>query len=116
MLDFFILANAAINYNTVRSKAHKHENIGLGFWQKFIFFVYFFGGLECVGHSFASVAHLCFLRDVYGIRTQINAVVSWRAGWRAHPSLGLGFWQKFTEVYVAAQTGGLNIFDFFCSP
>jgi hypothetical protein len=22
------------------------------------FFVYFFGGLECVGHSFADVAHL----------------------------------------------------------
>jgi hypothetical protein len=26
------------------------------------FFVYFFGGLECVGHSFASVAHFVFLR------------------------------------------------------
>jgi hypothetical protein len=24
----------------------------------FFFFVYFFGGLECVGHSFAYVAHL----------------------------------------------------------
>ncbi len=24
-----------------------------------VFFVYFFGGLECVGHSFAYVAHLC---------------------------------------------------------
>jgi hypothetical protein len=23
------------------------------------FFVYFFGGLECVGHSFAYVAHFC---------------------------------------------------------
>jgi hypothetical protein len=30
----------------------------------FFFFVYFFGGLECVGHSFAYVAHLWFLRDV----------------------------------------------------
>jgi hypothetical protein len=29
-----------------------------------IFFVYFFGGLECVGHSFAYVAHFVFLRDV----------------------------------------------------
>jgi hypothetical protein len=34
-----------------------------------IFFVYFFGGLECVGHSFAYVAHFGFLRDVR-IRTQ----------------------------------------------
>jgi hypothetical protein len=25
---------------------------------KIFFFVYFFGGLECVGHSFAYVAHL----------------------------------------------------------
>ncbi len=35
----------------------------------FFFFVYFFGGLECVGHSFAYVAHLWFMRDVW-IRTQ----------------------------------------------
>jgi hypothetical protein len=35
-----------------------------------LFFVYpFFGGLECVGHSFAYVAHFVFLRDVW-IRTQ----------------------------------------------
>jgi hypothetical protein len=27
----------------------------------FFFFVYFFGGLECVGHSFAYVAHLWFI-------------------------------------------------------
>ncbi len=33
------------------------------------FFVYFFGRLECVGHSFAYVAHLWFLRDVW-IRTK----------------------------------------------
>jgi hypothetical protein len=44
----------------------------------FILFVYFFGGLECVGHSFAYVAHLSFLRDVC-IRTQSSAVASWRA-------------------------------------
>jgi hypothetical protein len=43
-----------------------------------IFFVYFFGGLECVGHSFAYIAHLRFLRDVW-IRTQSAAVASWRA-------------------------------------
>jgi hypothetical protein len=51
------------------------------------FFVYFFGGLECVGHSFAYVAHLWFLRDVW-IRTQSTAAASWRATDLAtHPSL-----------------------------
>ncbi len=43
-----------------------------------LFFAYFFGGLECAGHSFAYVAHLWFLRDVW-IRTQSAAVASWRA-------------------------------------
>ncbi len=47
-------------------------------WWKHFFFVYFFGGLECVGHSFAYVAHLWFLRDV-GIPTQSAAVASWSA-------------------------------------
>ncbi len=51
------------------------------------FFVYFFGGLECVGHSFAYVAHLWFLRDVW-IRTQSAGVASWRATDLAtHPSI-----------------------------
>jgi hypothetical protein len=50
------------------------------------FIVYFFGGLEFVGHSFAYVAHLLFLRDVW-IRTQSTAVASWRATDLAtHPS------------------------------
>ncbi len=50
-------------------------------------FFYFFGGLECVGHSFAYVARLWFLRDVW-IRTQSAAVASWRATDLAtHPSL-----------------------------
>ncbi len=35
----------------------------------------FFGGLECVGHSFAYVAHFVFLGDVW-IRTQRAAVAS----------------------------------------
>ncbi len=43
-----------------------------------LFFVYLFGGLECVGHSFAYVAHLRFLRDVW-IRTHNAAVASWHA-------------------------------------
>ncbi len=36
-------------------------------------FCIFFGGLECVGHSFAYVAHILILRDVW-IRTQRAAV------------------------------------------
>jgi hypothetical protein len=42
------------------------------------FFVYFFGGLECVGPSFSYVAHFVFLRDVW-IRTQRAALASRRA-------------------------------------
>ncbi len=40
--------------------------------------VFIFGGLECVGHSFAYVAHFVFFRDVW-IRTQKAAVASRRA-------------------------------------
>ncbi len=29
------------------------------------FFVYFFGGLDCVSHSLAYIAHFVFLRDVW---------------------------------------------------
>ncbi len=49
-------------------------------WYGFVysFFVHFFGGLECVGHSFAYVAHIVSLRDVW-IRTQSAAVASRRA-------------------------------------
>jgi hypothetical protein len=36
------------------------------------------GGLECVGHSFAYVAHFVFLRDVW-IRSQTAAVARRRA-------------------------------------
>ena len=43
----------------------------------FNFFI-FFGGLECVGHSFAYVEPLVFLRDVW-IRTKRAAVASRRA-------------------------------------
>jgi hypothetical protein len=43
----------------------------------FLYF-YFFGGLECVGHSFASVAHFVILIDER-IRTQRAAVTSRRA-------------------------------------
>jgi hypothetical protein len=43
---------------------------------KGLFFLYIL--LECVGHSFAYVAHFVFLRDVW-IPTQIAAVASRRA-------------------------------------
>jgi hypothetical protein len=51
------------------------------FYTKFAtkyFFVYFFDGLECLGPSFAYVAHFVFLRDVW-ILTQRAAVASRRA-------------------------------------
>jgi hypothetical protein len=41
-------------------------------------YIYFFGGLYCVCHSFANVAHFVFLGDVW-IRTQRAAVASRRA-------------------------------------
>jgi hypothetical protein len=40
--------------------------------------VYFLGGLECVGHSFAYVAYFVFLRDAW-IRTQRAAEGNSRA-------------------------------------
>jgi hypothetical protein len=40
-----------------------------------LFFVYFLGGLESVGHSFAFVAYFVFSREVW-IRTQSAAVAS----------------------------------------
>ncbi len=48
-------------------------------WQKpGRLFCIFFGRLDCVGRSFAYVAHFGFLRDVW-IRTQKDAVASRRA-------------------------------------
>jgi|688.fasta_scaffold1064977_1 hypothetical protein len=45
----------------------------------------FWGGLDCVGHSFAFVAHLWFLRYVW-IQTHSTAVTSWRAtDFATHP-------------------------------
>ncbi len=40
-----------------------------------IYIVYFVGGQESVGHSFAYVAHFLFLRDAW-IRTQRSAIAS----------------------------------------
>jgi hypothetical protein len=48
--------------------------------QLILVFVYFFGGLQCVGHSFAFVAHKGILRIVFfWIRTQSAALGSGRA-------------------------------------
>jgi hypothetical protein len=48
------------------------------FLRRVFVFEYIFGGLECVGHSFAYVAHFVFLRDVW-LRTQRDGVASRRA-------------------------------------
>ena len=40
------------------------------------YFLYIFGGLECVGYSFAYVAHFVFLRDVWIRDPQRAAVAS----------------------------------------
>ncbi len=45
------------------------------FLSKYFVFCIFFGGPECVGHSFAYVAHFVFLRDVW-IRIQRSSVAN----------------------------------------
>ncbi len=65
-------------------------------WEgKKVVFVYFFGGLECVGHSFAFVAHFVFLRDVW-IRTQRAAEASRRA-------TKLAIWIRTKRAAVASR-------------
>jgi hypothetical protein len=53
-----------------------------------IVFVYFFGDLECVGHSFDYVTHFVFLRYVW-IQTQRPAVASRRAFILTQPPVSL---------------------------
>jgi len=52
--------------------------LGAYYFMQNIFFVYFFDGLECVGHSFAYVARFVFLKDVW-VRTKRAAIASRRA-------------------------------------
>jgi hypothetical protein len=61
-------------------KGEVEKRVPLRFLQlnKCYFFVYFLGGLEFVGHSFAYVAHFVFLKDVW-IRTHTAGVASRRA-------------------------------------
>jgi hypothetical protein len=54
-------ANYFLRTSNFRKSANTVYNI--------LSFCIFFGGVECVGHSFVSVAHFIFLRDVW-IRTQ----------------------------------------------
>jgi hypothetical protein len=62
-----------------RHFAFEHESSKARKGISFVF-VYFFGALECVGHSFAYVE---FFRDVW-MRTQRSAVASRRATIATH--------------------------------
>ncbi len=57
-------------------------------------FLYIFYGLECVGNSFAYVAHFVILRDVR-IRTQWTAVASMRA---TNLATHLQWWAKLLRL------------------
>ncbi len=94
------------------SPAVKCLFIFLSVWiPDFFFFDIFFGGLECVGHSFAYVAHLWFLRDVW-IRTQSAAVGSWRATDLAtHPSEFLNFLSSGYLSTICTFSSGACIFS-----
>ncbi len=69
-----------------------------------LFFCIFFGGLEFVGHSFAYVAHLWFLRDVW-IQTQSTAVASWRT-WGRHSMLFFIAVRIRVNAFPGAKNGG----------
>jgi hypothetical protein len=58
---------------------------------------HFFGGLECVGHFFAYVAHFVLLRDVW-VRIQRAAVSSSRA-WSPIAN-DMNFACKKTEIFI----------------
>ncbi len=53
--------------------------------------MYFFGGLECVGRSFAYIAHFVFLRDVW-IRKKRAAAATRRAANLARAHIFKLFW------------------------
>jgi hypothetical protein len=62
----------------LREKYIKSQQLSIPNLLQNSFFCIFFGGLECLGPSFAYVAHFVFLRDVW-ILTQRAAVASRRA-------------------------------------
>ncbi len=65
--DSLLILSFRENWLEKLFKNHRYKN-----------FLYFFCGLEWVGHSFAYFAHFVFLRDIW-IRTQRAAVASRRA-------------------------------------
>jgi hypothetical protein len=50
-------------------------NVGLRVQPMLLFFVNFFGGVECVGHSIAYVAHFVFMRDE-GVKSVVEVTVN----------------------------------------
>jgi hypothetical protein len=76
------------------------------------FFVYFFGGLECVRPSFAYVSHFVFLRDVW-IRTQKATVASRRAirtRIRIFVTAYFSVIDRFYQVYICTKSAFGSIF------
>jgi hypothetical protein len=71
------------------------------------FFLYFFGGLECVGHSFAYVAHFVFLRDFW-IRTQARYQIS-------YPSPFTAYQYAITRNVPFCHFLGVHVFRMFMS-
>ncbi len=74
---FITMPVAILNTHTMKKKVndiHQHDGrvapgrqhgtYNYSTYHSLVFFWYFFGGLECVGHSFAYVAHFEFLGDV----------------------------------------------------
>jgi hypothetical protein len=79
------------------------------------FLKYFFGGLECVGHSFAKVAYFVFLSDVW-ILTQRAALASRRATNLAthlpeFAHLPEGNWGKY---YLVFTNSPLDVVELVC--
>jgi hypothetical protein len=72
---------------------------------KSLCFLYLFGGLECVGHSFAYVGHFVFLRDVW-IQIRRAAVASRRVtNLTTHFSFG-------RQIDITLISTLFNFFDF----
>jgi hypothetical protein len=64
-------------------------------------FIYFFGGLQCVGHSFAYVAHFVFLRDVW--------IQSQRAASRRATNLDIHLLKKITDITTKNHPPPINL-------
>ncbi len=90
--------------------AYFFQNIQSFVYSNSSIFSIFFGGLECVGHSFAYVGHFDFLRDFW-IRTQRAAVAN-RAGiFKLLWSPGIDSRESIPPVYVAWRAGTTTLFQ-----